>query len=153
MFVCVGECGCGCVCVRKHMCALLRNRKKKRKKYHQTFCGLFRVRRHVIGCVNHSIVGLCSELLMRLSNSIHPCGSKPGPHKREPSSLNLDQSVLLFLRISIISSISNLLSSLSSIFKYDAFYVYCFVNIIGSFCFAKIRLNCLQNVKNKCLNH
>ena len=32
------------------------------------FCNLFKVRRHVIGCINHDIViGLCSELLMRLS--------------------------------------------------------------------------------------
>ena len=36
---------------------------------HQTFCShLFKVRRHVIGCINHAIVvGLSSELLMKLS--------------------------------------------------------------------------------------
>ena len=33
-----------------------------------TFCSLSKVRRHVIGCVNHDIVfGLCSETLLRLS--------------------------------------------------------------------------------------
>ena len=42
------------------------------------FCIVFKVRRHVIGCINHDIVvGLCSELLMRLSYYIHPgCGNK-----------------------------------------------------------------------------
>ena len=39
---------------------------------HQTFCNLFNNRRHDIGCINHDIVvGLCSELLMRLSYVIH----------------------------------------------------------------------------------
>ena len=44
--------------------------------YHQTFCSLFKVRRHVIGCINYDIVaGLCSELLMSLSYYIHlGCG-------------------------------------------------------------------------------
>ena len=36
------------------------------------FCNLFKVRQHVIGCIDHDIVvGLCSELVMRLSYSIH----------------------------------------------------------------------------------
>ena len=39
---------------------------------HQTFCSLFKVRQHVIGCINYDIVvGLCSELLMRISYYIH----------------------------------------------------------------------------------
>ena len=40
---------------------------------HQTFCSLFKIRRHDIVCINHEIViGLCSELLMRLFYYIHP---------------------------------------------------------------------------------
>ena len=36
------------------------------------FCSLFKVRRHVIGCINRDIViSLCSELLMMLSYYIH----------------------------------------------------------------------------------
>ena len=39
---------------------------------HQTFCSLFNVRRHVIGCINHEIVvHLCSAIFMRLSYYIH----------------------------------------------------------------------------------
>ena len=40
---------------------------------HQTFYSLFKVRRHVIGCINNDIViSLCSELRLRLSYYIHP---------------------------------------------------------------------------------
>ena len=36
------------------------------------FCSLFKVRRHVLECMNNEIVvGLCSEPLMRLSYYIH----------------------------------------------------------------------------------
>ena len=39
--------------------------------YH-TFCSRFKVKRHVIGCTNHDIVvGLCSDIFMRLSYYIH----------------------------------------------------------------------------------
>ena len=39
---------------------------------HHTFFSLLKVRRHVIGCINHNIVvAHCSELLMRLSICIH----------------------------------------------------------------------------------
>ena len=39
---------------------------------HHTSCSLFKVRRQLIGCINHDIeVVLCSELLMRLSYYIH----------------------------------------------------------------------------------
>ena len=32
------------------------------------FCSLFKIRRHVIGCINHyMVVGICSKILMRLS--------------------------------------------------------------------------------------
>ena len=40
---------------------------------HQTFSSSFKGRWHVIGSINHNIVmGLCSELLMRLSYYIDP---------------------------------------------------------------------------------
>ena len=40
---------------------------------YQTFCNLFKVRGHFIGCINHDIViGLCSELLVGLIYYIHP---------------------------------------------------------------------------------
>ena len=41
----------------------------------ETFCSLFKIRRHVIGCINHGVVvvGFCSKLLMmRLSYYVHP---------------------------------------------------------------------------------
>ena len=39
---------------------------------HQTFCNLFKVRQHVIGCIKHDIiVGLGSKLLRRLSYYTH----------------------------------------------------------------------------------
>ena len=40
---------------------------------HQTFCSLLKVRRRIIGCINNKIlIGLCSELLMRLFYCTHP---------------------------------------------------------------------------------
>ena len=39
---------------------------------HQPFWSLFKVKQHVIGCINHDlVVGLCSKLFMRLSHYIH----------------------------------------------------------------------------------
>ena len=39
---------------------------------HQTFGSLFKIRRHVIGYINHdTIVGLCFEVFMRLYYHIH----------------------------------------------------------------------------------
>ena len=55
------------------------------------------------GCMNHdNVVGLCSEVLMRLSNFTHLgfgkvfwliWDSNPGPSSRESSTLPFDQSV------------------------------------------------------------
>ena len=61
------------------------------------------IRLHFIVCINHDIViGLCSELCMRLSDYTHPGygekvfgpkkGSYPGPLERELSTLSLDQN-------------------------------------------------------------
>ena len=69
---------------------------------HQTFCNLFKARWHVIECTNHDIVvGLFSELLMRLSKDIYlgygkklhfTWGSNRGPSDCEPSTLPLDHN-------------------------------------------------------------
>ena len=74
---------------------------------HQTFYSLFKVRQYAMGCINHDIViGLCSELLMRLSYYNHPgygkkigltWGSNRGPSDCEPSTIPLDQSVCVWL--------------------------------------------------------
>ena len=59
---------------------------------HHTFCSLSRVRRHIIGCINHDIVVcLCSELHIRLSYYIHlGYGKKFLSHRRiEPRSFQL----------------------------------------------------------------
>ena len=59
------------------------------------FFSLFKVRRHVIGCINHDkIIGRCSEQLMRLYYYIHPgygnkvvgltWGSNKSPSDQEP---------------------------------------------------------------------
>ena len=67
-----------------------------------TFCSLFNVRRHAIGCINHDIViGLCFELFMRLSYYnrpgyckkffCHAWGSNLDPPERKLSSLPLHQ--------------------------------------------------------------
>ena len=69
---------------------------------HRLFFSLFKVRQHANGCFNHDIkVGLCSELLMRLSFYIiydmvksFPLtwGSNRGPSDCAPSIIPLYQS-------------------------------------------------------------
>ena len=93
---------------------------------HQTFCSLFKVRRHVIGCINHDIVvGLCSDLLIRSSYYIHlryvksfclTQGSNRGPSDCEPFTLPLDQST---------SSLKTLLLELSQVLLLSVSFAYC----------------------------
>ena len=74
---------------------------------HKTFCSLFKVRQHIIGCINHDIViGLCAELFMRLSHYIYlgydkklssHMGSNRGLSDCEPSTLPLDQSAIFIV--------------------------------------------------------
>ena len=67
---------------------------------------LFKVR-HFMGCINHDIVvGLCSELLMRLSYYINLGYGKKfisyvgiEPTQREPSTLPIDQRANLLLSL------------------------------------------------------
>ena len=76
---------------------------------HHTFFSLFKVRLHVIVCINHDIVvGPCSELLMRLFYYIHLiCGkincltwrSNHGPSDCEPSTVPLDQKANFIIRM------------------------------------------------------
>ena len=66
---------------------------------HQTFCSLFKIRRHIIGCIKNDIVvvGLCSELVVRLSYYMYLVyGRKFSPSQGDRTAVLLIVSRLLY---------------------------------------------------------